>query len=129
MPKKVLIFQVSLFKHHLIKPSLMLNLNYVPWEFLGGSVVRTQHFHCCGPGSIPGRGTKDPTSHKARPPKNYVPLLFFFITLFNISSKHFSILYLRVISLTSTHILSSIRIATLSVLLTNIHPEPGVIAM
>ena len=29
-------------------------------EFLGGPVVRTWRFHCCGPGSIPGQGTKIP---------------------------------------------------------------------
>ena len=29
-------------------------------EFPGGPVVRTQCFHCCGLGSIPGRGTKIP---------------------------------------------------------------------
>ena len=28
------------------------------WGFPGGPVVRTQHFHCQGPGSIPGWGTK-----------------------------------------------------------------------
>ena len=28
------------------------------WKFPGGPVLRTQHFHCRGPGSIPGRGTK-----------------------------------------------------------------------
>ena len=27
-------------------------------EFPGGQVVKTQHFHCHGLGSIPGRGTK-----------------------------------------------------------------------
>ena len=27
-------------------------------EFPGSPVVRTQHFHCGGPGSIPGQGTK-----------------------------------------------------------------------
>ena len=27
-------------------------------EFPGGPVVGTWHFHCCGPGSIPGLGTK-----------------------------------------------------------------------
>ena len=26
--------------------------------FPGGPVVRTPHFHCRGPGSIPGQGTK-----------------------------------------------------------------------
>ena len=28
------------------------------WEFPGSTVVRTWHFHCCGLGSIPGRGAK-----------------------------------------------------------------------
>ena len=27
-------------------------------EFPGGPVVRIWHFHCWGPGSIPGQGTK-----------------------------------------------------------------------
>ena len=36
-------------------------------EFPGGLVVRIQHCHCCGPGSIPGQGT--PTSHVAQPKK------------------------------------------------------------
>ena len=27
-------------------------------EFPGSSVVRTQRFHCWGPGPIPGQGTK-----------------------------------------------------------------------
>ena len=25
-------------------------------EFSASPVVRTRHFHCCGPGSIPGQG-------------------------------------------------------------------------
>ena len=29
-------------------------------EFPGGPVLRTPHFHCQGPGSIPGQGTKIP---------------------------------------------------------------------
>ena len=29
-------------------------------EFPDGPVVRTQHFHCCDLGSIPGWGTKVP---------------------------------------------------------------------
>lgn len=28
------------------------------WEFPGGLVVRTWRFHCCDPGSIPGRQTE-----------------------------------------------------------------------
>ena len=31
-----------------------------PWDFPGGPVVSTQHFHCCGSGLIPGQGTKIP---------------------------------------------------------------------
>ena len=31
-------------------------------EFPGGPVVRTQHFHCQGPVSIPGGGTKIPSA-------------------------------------------------------------------
>ena len=34
------------------------------WEFPGGPVVRTQHFHCPGSGSIPGRGTKIPKAER-----------------------------------------------------------------
>ena len=30
------------------------------WEFSDSVVVRTQYFHCWGPGSIPGWGTKIP---------------------------------------------------------------------
>ena len=30
------------------------------WEFPGDPVVRTWRFHCRGPGSIPGGGTKIP---------------------------------------------------------------------
>ena len=30
-------------------------------EFPGGLVVRTQHFHCYGPGSIPGLGIETPS--------------------------------------------------------------------
>ena len=32
--------------------------NLTVWEFPGDPMVRTQRFHCCGPGSIPGQGTK-----------------------------------------------------------------------
>ena len=28
------------------------------WEFPGGPMVRTQRFHCWGPGSVPGWGIK-----------------------------------------------------------------------
>ena len=44
--------------------TLFLPLNFIllnsPWEFLGGLVVGILCFHCCGPGSIPGLGTKIP---------------------------------------------------------------------
>lgn len=29
-------------------------------EFIGGLVLRTQHFHCCGLGSVPGQGMNIP---------------------------------------------------------------------
>ena len=28
------------------------------WKFPDGLVIRTRHFHCQGPGSVPGQGTK-----------------------------------------------------------------------
>ena len=28
------------------------------WEIPGGLVVRIPHFHCHGPGSVPGQGTE-----------------------------------------------------------------------
>ena len=34
--------------------------------FPGGLVVRILGFHCCGPGSIPGRGTEILQSHVAK---------------------------------------------------------------
>ena len=41
---------------------------YVFMEFPDGPVVRTQHFHCCDIGSIPGEGTKIPqaTQHNQK---------------------------------------------------------------
>ena len=47
----------------------LFNLKKRRREFPGGPVVRSQHFHCWGPGSIPGRGTKIPTSPVAWPKK------------------------------------------------------------
>ena len=38
----------------------VFNTRVILWEFPGGPVVRTQHFHCCGQGSIPGLGAKIP---------------------------------------------------------------------
>ena len=43
-------------------------------ELLGGPVVRTQHFHCQGLGSIPGQGTKIPQASQCgqkKKKKNY----------------------------------------------------------
>ena len=37
--------------------------NRMPWEFLGGPVVRTSQFLCPGPEFNPGSGNKDPTGH------------------------------------------------------------------
>ena len=37
--------------------------------FPGGLVVRIQHFHCHGPGSIPGRGTEIPQAACSAQPK------------------------------------------------------------
>ena len=35
-------------------------------EFSGGPVVRTQHFHCYGPSSMLGHGTKIPWCGKKK---------------------------------------------------------------
>ena len=40
--------------------SVKMSILKEPWEFPGGLVVRIQHFHCYGPGSIPGQGTEIP---------------------------------------------------------------------
>ena len=48
-------------------------------EFPSGPVVRTQCFHCCGPGSIPGQGTQIPQAMQYRKKKkNYTGLFFSF---------------------------------------------------
>lgn len=39
--------------HRLSNTALILNCQELP----GGPVVKTEHFHCHGQGSIPGRGT------------------------------------------------------------------------
>ena len=36
-------------------------------------MIKSWHFHCRGPGSIPGRGTKDPTCRVAWP-KNKIKM-------------------------------------------------------
>ena len=41
------------------------------WEFPGGPVVRTRHFHCWGPGSIPGQETEIPQASQCRQKKDY----------------------------------------------------------
>ena len=38
--------------------------NRMPWEFLGGPVVRTSRYPCPGPEFNPGSGNKDPTGQK-----------------------------------------------------------------
>ena len=61
--------ELSLKKRMNIKAS---DLCFKPWnrEFPGSPVVRTQCFHCCDSGSIPGwLGNQDPTNHVARPKK------------------------------------------------------------
>ena len=44
-------------------------------EFPDGTVVRTQSFHCCGPSSMPGWGTKIP---KAMLQLQKIKKIFFF---------------------------------------------------
>jgi len=41
------------------------------WEFPGGPEVRTQHFHCRGPGFSPWSGSLNPTSHTVQPKAKY----------------------------------------------------------
>ena len=43
--------------------------HYLLWDFFGGPVVRTQHFHCWGPGFNPWLLKQDPISHTAWPEK------------------------------------------------------------
>ena len=40
-------------------------------------MVKTPHFHCRGPVSIPGQGTKIPHAAQHVQKKNLIPLLFF----------------------------------------------------
>ena len=51
---------------------LYVYLKMIFREFLGSPVVRTQHFHCRGPGSIPGWGTRIPQSHSSAGKKEKV---------------------------------------------------------
>ena len=37
------------------------------WDFPGGPVAGTQHYHCYGPGLSPWSGNEDPASHMAQP--------------------------------------------------------------
>ena len=43
--------------------------HYLLWDFFGGPVVRTQHFHCWGRGFNPWLLKQDPISHTAWPEK------------------------------------------------------------
>ena len=47
--------------------------NTPSWDFPGGPVVRTQHLHCTGLGSIPGRGTKVPQATRYGPKQQHNP--------------------------------------------------------
>ena len=61
MPSAILVGHKSVLKTKYIRTLLLKKC--FPWEFPGGPVVRTRHFHCWRPGfkrSIPGRGTKIP---------------------------------------------------------------------
>lgn len=40
------------------KMNILNHKNSINGEFSGALVVTAQHFHCQGPGMIPGRGTK-----------------------------------------------------------------------
>ena len=51
------------FSGSFIDNDYRIKKNQSPGEFPGDPVVRTWCFHCCGPGSIPGPGTKIPASH------------------------------------------------------------------
>ena len=55
----------------------MILENYC-WEFPSGPVVRTRCFHCGGPGSILGRGTKIPQDvwHSQKKKKKELLLIF-----------------------------------------------------
>ena len=60
-------FTVFLVHHlgHFLKTGFELSSYIFPesgycGEFPGGPVIRTQHFHCQGPGLIPGQGNKIP---------------------------------------------------------------------
>ena len=58
------------------------------WEFSSVLVVRSQHFHGYGPGSVPGQGTEIPhqaaacCSQKKKEKKKPALLYFWFVTLF-----------------------------------------------
>ena len=47
---------------HKVKLTILTVFSAEFREFPGGPVVRTQRFHCCGPGSIPSQGSCQPCS-------------------------------------------------------------------
>lgn len=55
----------SAIDHSWIKSGFLILLNIKYWELPSGLVVKIQHFHCRGLGSIPGSGNWDPTSQGA----------------------------------------------------------------
>ena len=62
------------------------------WEFPGSPVVRTQHFHCRGPGSILGQGIKilqatHGMAKKERKKENVMQFLYFNMSHFIISQQ------------------------------------------
>ena len=62
--------------------SLLFYKSKKVWEFFGGPVVKAQCFHCHGPGSVSGWGTKILQSRVAWPfwekKKKKLELFFFF---------------------------------------------------
>ena len=62
-------------------------------EFPGGTAVRTEHFQCQGPGSIPGQGTKTPRAAKHSQKQNRAygqkDSIFFFRRIYRVPKKPF----------------------------------------
>ena len=58
----------AVLTHHCFLGPQGSGIKFSCWEFSGCPVVRTQRFHCWGPGSIPGRGTKILQAVPSSPP-------------------------------------------------------------
>ena len=88
---------LTFYRHRNLPSNLLPEL---PWEFPGGPVVRTLHFHCRGPRyKIPGRDTKIPqVPHPSSSPPcqplpmtdSHIPLLDPMPTVLNSKSTFFS---------------------------------------